>query len=151
MGITAAVILLIGLGLLLARRPVTVRSWLALMLVAGLLLFSVLSFAVNDSATRGTLLGAVGAVVGTVVAFYFTSKTTEQTNQLLAATVGTESVPDLSNLSEAQAKEKLGATSLRLVTAPTSQPPSGTATVTGQEPIAGTVVPKGASIFVTYG
>jgi len=150
LGITAAVILLIGLGLLLTRRTASVRSWIALSLVAGLVLFCVLAFAIDDPSARSTLIGALGAAVGSVIAFYFTSKATEQTHQLLAATMGTESIPDLSNLSEAKAKERLGTTSLQLVTALDSPAPDNL-TVTKQDPIAGTTAPKGASVFVTYG
>lgn len=132
------------------RSGSVVRSWIALSLVAGLLIFCALAFALKDSTLRSTLVGALTAAVGSGTAFYFSSKSTEQANQLLTASVGGEVVPYLKGKSQADAEKLLSVTSLKLVTAPDSPPPNGRP-VEEQDPPAGTTVPKGTSVSVTYG
>ncbi|WP_143094155.1 hypothetical protein [Streptacidiphilus jiangxiensis] len=58
-----------------SRRPYgsIVRSWIALSLIAGLLLYFGLAFAVDGPTLRSTLAGAVGAAVGSTTAYYFSS------------------------------------------------------------------------------
>ena len=60
-----------------------VRSWLAVALVAGLLLFAATSFVVDGSELRNLLMGGVVAAGGTAAAFYFASKSAEQTQRNL--------------------------------------------------------------------
>ncbi|MGN6377484.1 MAG: Ig domain-containing protein [Gaiellales bacterium] len=55
-----------------------VRSWIAIALVLGLLVFCATSFVVGDSALRSTLFGGLVASVGAAVAFYFSSKSADQ-------------------------------------------------------------------------
>src|ERR1035438_4549413 len=64
--IMGAVLLLSGLVVILARQGgktgyerTVVRSWIAISLVIGLLLFCALTFAVNDETLRSTLIGGL--------------------------------------------------------------------------------------------
>ena len=52
-----------------------IRSWIAMTLVFGLLIFCATAFVVGDSALRSTLFGGLVASVGAAVACYFSSKT----------------------------------------------------------------------------
>ncbi|GAA4474307.1 hypothetical protein GCM10023094_09680 [Rhodococcus olei] len=157
-GITAVAVLASGLIVLWARSTMSgkgrkepaasfVRSWIAVGLVVGLVLFCAFTFAVDDTALRSTLIGALTASVGAAVAFYFSTKSSEQARQdLLNATVGTETVPNLDHKSHDDAKTALGMTSLKFELAPGS-PTTGT--VSSQQPPAGTVALKGSSVVVT--
>ena len=49
------------------------RSWLALALVGGLLIFAAVSFQLDDTTLRSSLLGGVIASAGAATAFYFAS------------------------------------------------------------------------------
>jgi PASTA domain len=122
-----------------------VRSWLAISLVAGLLMFCALAFAVNDSTLRSTLLGGLIASVGSAIAFYFSSKSAEQA---IAAATGSETVPDLTGKNEQDALATLGKTSLKLVVKPGSLTDAA-ATVNWQFPDAGTSTAAGSQIVVT--
>jgi hypothetical protein len=55
-----------------------VRSWIAISLVMGLLVFCGAAFLVDDMTLRSTLLGGLVSSVGGAVAFYFSSKTADQ-------------------------------------------------------------------------
>ncbi|MFI9159477.1 PASTA domain-containing protein [Kitasatospora aureofaciens] len=127
------------------------RSWIALALTAGLLAVGVLAFAVNDSTTRSTLIGALGAAVGAATAFYFSSKSTDQAHDLLTTSVGTETVPDLTGRTADDAMRVLSTTTLRLMVDPTSPAPAAGKNVVKQQPLAGAVAPKGTTVMVTYG
>ena len=157
LGITAATILLIGLLVILARSQVAgkdpnqsvVRSWIALALVAGLLLFCAVTFSVNDPDLQNTIFGGLTASVGAAVAFYFSSKSSDQARQdILNAAFGTEAVPDLTGLTEDQATALLGKTSLRLEVSPDSSS-AADAKVASQQPPKDSVVRKGSSVVVT--
>src|SRR6266516_3437160 len=87
-GIIAAVIVAIGIVVIIARsaggkdpEQSVVRSWIALTLVAGLVLFGAVTFAINDPKLRSTVFGGLTASVGAAVAFYFSSKTSDQARQ----------------------------------------------------------------------
>ena len=60
-----------------------VRSWIAVALVFGLLMFCATAFAVGDSALRSTLFGGLVASVGSAVAYYFSSRTAAQAQSTL--------------------------------------------------------------------
>ncbi|MEU6968870.1 PASTA domain-containing protein [Kitasatospora aureofaciens] len=162
-GQTLAALLIIAgmitvIGLILwgasAAKGVTgsvARSWIALALTAGLLAVGVLAFAVNDSTTRSTLIGALGAAVGAATAFYFSSKSTDQAHDLLTTSVGTETVPDLTGRTADDAMRVLSTTTLRLMVDPTSPAPAAGRNVVKQQPLAGAVAPKGTTVLVTYG
>src|SRR5712664_2244639 len=127
-GIVAGAIVAVGLVVILARsvggkdpEQSVVRSWIALTLVAGLVLFCAVTFAINDPNLRSTVFGGLTASVGAAVAFYFSSKTSDQARKdILTATFGTETVPDLSGKPEADATAALGKTSLKLEVSPDS-------------------------------
>ncbi|MFD8480541.1 PASTA domain-containing protein [Kitasatospora sp. NPDC059673] len=154
--IIAGVIIAIGLVLWGASAAKGVmgsvaRSWIALALIAGLLSATVLAFAVNDSTTRSTLIGALGAAVGAATAFYFSSKSTDQAHDLLTTSVGTETVPDLTGRTADDAMRVLSTTTLRLMTDPTSPAPAVGENVVKQQPPAGTAASKGTTVLVIYG
>lgn len=125
-----------------------VRSWIAISLVIGLLLFCALTFAVQDPTLRSTLIGGLTASVGSAIAFYFSTKSAEQARQDLVNTiVGSEVVPDLHGMSEATAASTLGKTSLKLeINPPGSKDP--TAIVAAQNPARGVSALKGSSVHV---
>lgn len=157
LGITAVTILLIGLLVTFARSRVAsgdpnqsvVRSWIALALVAGLLLFCAVTFAINDPNLQNTIFGGLTASVGSAVAFYFSSKSADQARQdILNATFGTETVPDLTGLTEDQATALFGKTSLRLEVSPDSST-AADAKVASQQPPKDSVVRKGSSVVIT--
>ena len=82
MGVVAVTILAIG-GIVLRSRKTDraqslVRSWIALALVAGLVLFCAVTFAIPDANLRSTLFGGLTTSVGAAVAFYFSSKSSDQ-------------------------------------------------------------------------
>lgn len=55
-----------------------IRSWIAIALVIGLLIFCGAAFLVDNAALRSTLMGGLVASVGAAVAFYFSSKSADQ-------------------------------------------------------------------------
>jgi hypothetical protein len=157
-GIVAGAIVVIGFVVILARsvggkdpEQSVVRSWIALTLVAGLVLFCAVTFAINDPNLRSTVFGGLTASVGAAVAFYFSSKASDQARKdILSATFGTETVPDLSKMTEADATTTLGKTSLKLQVSPDSSKDAD-AVVTTQQPPKDSVVTKGSTLVVTLG
>jgi hypothetical protein len=156
LGIVAATVVVIGIVVIIARsvggkdpEQSVVRSWLALTLVAGLVLFCAVTFAINDPNLRSTVFGGLTASVGAAVAFYFSSKGSDQARKdILDATFGTETVPDLSNMSEADATGALGKTSLKLEVSPDSSK-ADNAVVKSQQPPKDSIARKGSSAVVT--
>jgi hypothetical protein len=157
LGIVAVTVLLIGFLVIVARSRVggkdpaqsVVRSWIALTLVAGLVLFCAVTFAINDPNLQNTIFGGLTASVGAALAFYFSSKSSDQARQdILNATFGTETVPDLTGRTEDQATALLGKTSLKLEVSPGSST-AANATVGSQQPPKDSVVRKGSSVVVT--
>ncbi len=156
--VTASTILLTGIIVIIGRRvgskdamPSVVRSWIALSLVAGLVLFSATTFAINDTSLRSTLIGGLTASVGAAVAFYFSSKTSDQARQdILSAAFGTETVPDLIGRTQSAAAELLGKTSLKLEVKEAAADDSN-AVVKSQDPLTGSQVRKGSTVVVTMG
>src|SRR5262249_35610491 len=55
-----------------------IRSWIAVSLVLGLVVFCAAAFLVDDASLRSTLFGGLIASVGAAVAFYFSSGTADQ-------------------------------------------------------------------------
>jgi hypothetical protein len=81
--VVAVALLLIGALVIYSRRKDTtgqsvVRSWIALALVAGLVLFCAVTFAIPDGNLRSTVFGGLTTSVGAAVAFYFSSKSSDQ-------------------------------------------------------------------------
>ncbi|MGA5821691.1 PASTA domain-containing protein [Kitasatospora sp. NPDC094028] len=127
------------------------RSWIALALIAGLLISVVLAFAVNDTTVRSSLIGALGAAVGAATAFFFSSKSTDQAHALLTTSVGVESVPGLIGRDADDAMRVLSTTTLKLVKDPLSPDPDTNLRIRSQDPPPGTTTPKGSTVMVTYG
>src|SRR5262249_10173013 len=107
------------------------------------------TFAINDPNLRNTVFGGLIASVGAAVAFYFSSKAADQARKdILNAAFGTETVPDLSDMKEADAAAALGKTSLKLEVSPDSSK-SVNAVVKSQQPLKDSIVGKGSSVVVT--
>jgi hypothetical protein len=80
----AGVVVLLGRVLVTNKQRIPdpsasiIRSWMAISLVFGLLVFCTAAFVVNDPQLRNTLLGGFIASVSSAVTFYFTSKSSDQ-------------------------------------------------------------------------
>lgn len=157
LGIAAGAIIVAGLVVLWGRTLMKtsgetdqsfVRSWLALTLVIGLVLFCGVALFLNDTNLRSVLIGGLTASAGTAIAFYFSSKSADQARQdILKATFGTETVPDLKGCTREKALGRLGQTSLQLVVDPASST-ADDATVVSQTPVKDSQVLKGSQVAV---
>jgi PASTA domain len=153
----AAVIILSGLVVIIGRKLLDggssdaseslVRSWIAISLVGGLLVFCAVAFSIGDSALRSTLFGGLVASVGAAIAFYFSTKSAEQARQdVITAAVGTTTVPDLVNKTLDESRALVATTPLQLVVG-TAQAQGGDR-VSGQSPAAGSSARNGASVTI---
>ncbi|ALE92411.1 hypothetical protein AOC05_08915 [Arthrobacter alpinus] len=126
--IVAVVVLIVSIFVLWARLGATkaahassdsmIRSWVAAILVVGLLLLTVLSFGLRDSTLRSALVGGITASVGVAIAFYFSAKSADAARQdVLKAAAGTALVPDLVGCTWEEANTKLGTTVFKLAAA----------------------------------
>lgn len=157
LGIAAGAIIVAGLIVLWGRTVMKtsgetdqslVRSWLALTLVIGLVLFCGVSLFLSDTNLRSVLIGGLTASAGTAIAFYFSSKSADQARQdILKVTFGSETVPDLKGCTREKALGRLGQTSLQLVVDPASST-AGDATVVSQIPVKDSQVLKGSQVVV---
>jgi hypothetical protein len=126
-----------------------VRSWIAISLVGGLLIFTAVSFWISDTTLRSTLVGGVIANVGAAVAFYFSSKSADQARQdILAASLPSTLTPSLIGDKPDVVNAKLASTSLRLQ--PTPPHPNADWQVVEQWPTPGATSAPGAAIAVTF-
>ena len=125
-----------------------IRSWLAIALVSGLLLFASVSFVLDSADLRNLLMGGVIASAGTATAFYFASKSAERTQQtLLNAAFGGVTptrVPDVKDLTVADARSVIQAAGLTFQTEPATA--SDSQTVTSISPPAGTSIRPGEKV-----
>jgi hypothetical protein len=97
-GVMVIGMLLAGVMVYFMRKPAKgdpncpsgsmIRSWIAAALVMGLLVLCAGAFLLKDAATRSTLFGGLISSVGAAVAFYFSSKSTEQAQDALASAHG---------------------------------------------------------------
>lgn len=127
-----------------------VRSWIAISLVAGLLLFCGVAFAIDDSTLRSTLFGGLVTSVGAAVAFYFSSKSADQARQdVISAALGTTEVPDLVGKNIADARAAISETPLALVVSDSHA--AGGSVVTHQSPAKGTSVRSGSKVTIESG
>ena len=132
-----------------ARDTTVVRSWLAISLVGGLLIFVALSFWLNDQTLRSTLIGGVIANAGAAVAFYFASKSSDQARRdILAASLPATVVPNLVGKPVNKVQEAIAATSLRLELRPPA--PNAGAQVVMQTPAAGDPAGTGSTVVATF-
>jgi hypothetical protein len=74
--LVAGLVVLLGRHVMSPKNPEQsiVRSWLAITLVFGLLVFCAASFEINSDQLRSVLLGGLVASTGAATAFYFSSK-----------------------------------------------------------------------------
>ena len=130
-----------------------IRSWIAITLVIALIFFCAFAFSLNDSSLQSTLIGGLIASVGTAVAFYFSSKSSDKARQdiINAAGVGNELVPSLAGKTKTDAAQMLGQMSFSLIEDPNAPSKSPTAVIKTQHPLANTSAPRGSSIVVTFG
>lgn len=153
-------LLLIGLLILLWRNGSPdkesvslVRGWIAISLLFGLLMFCLLSFAMSDGGLRNTLIGGLTASVGAAIAFYFSSKSSEQARKDLKEVIETiqvrETVLDLVGLTFAEAEKAMARTSLKLVPEPAAPPPDHV--VTTQDPAAAMPALVGSPVKASFG
>ncbi len=125
-----------------------IRSWIAIALVFGLLLFCAVAFAIDDPSLRSTLIGGLVASAGAAVAFYFSSKSSDQArSDILSAAFGTTEVPNLVDMTLAQAKMAMASTSLSLRVDPAIA--DDTWVVKSQKPDANASVRTGTAVAVT--
>ena len=97
------------------------RSWLAIALVGGLLIFSAVSFQLDDTTLRSSLLGGVIASAGAATAFYFASKSADQARQdILNASFPTTTTPSLLGQTRSGVNAALAGTPLYLDASPTT-------------------------------
>jgi PASTA domain-containing protein len=125
-----------------------VRSWLAMSLVGGLLIFAAVSFWLDDTTLRSTLIGGVIANAGAAVAFYFASKSSDQARRdILNAALPSAVVPDLIGNNLATAQQAVAATPFRLEVSPAN--PSPDAQVVSQHPAANQPAMAGSPVAAT--
>jgi hypothetical protein len=63
------------------QAPSLIRSWIAVALVMGLLIFCAAALYLPDATTRSTMFGGLIASVGAAVAFYFSSQGADKARQ----------------------------------------------------------------------
>ncbi|MFD2093346.1 PASTA domain-containing protein [Blastococcus deserti] len=127
-----------------------VRSWIAISLVGGLVIFMAASFWIDDPTLRSALVGGFVANTGAAVAFYFASKSSEEARRdiLTASTAASTTVPDLKGMYAENVYRLMAASVLRLETdRPTPHP---RAQVVDQRPGAGTSAVPQTMVFVTF-
>jgi hypothetical protein len=125
------------------------RSWLALALVGGMLIFAAVSFQLDDTVLRSSLLGGVIASAGAATAFYFASKSSDQARQdILNASFPTATVPSLIGKTKAEVNAALAGAPLYLDALPITAPDTWTAVT--QDPQPNQQTPTGSRVHVTF-
>ena len=126
-----------------------IRSWLALSLVGGLLIFSAVSFQLDDTALRSSLLGGVIASAGAAAAFYFASKSADQARQdILNASFPTIITPSLLGHTRSEVNAALAGTPLYLDAEPTTAPDDWIAV--SQDPQPHQQTPTGSRVHIVF-
>ncbi len=133
-----------------------VRSWIAVSLVVGLLVLTAAEIAGNNATTTSALIGGLTASVGSAIAYYFSTKASEQAqDKLTTATAGSGAgpvvVPDLMGKSVTDALLALGSLELRLVVDPTAITEGTLGTIVSQVPSPGPSTVKDKTVTVTLG
>jgi hypothetical protein len=125
-----------------------IRSWLALSLLIGLLVFCAASFALTDPNLRNTLFGGLIASSGASTAFYFASKDADQARRdVLDASFGTVIVPALEKKTVEDARVTVAHSALELHVDPSDA--AADYEVVQQVPPAGTSARKGSVVTIT--
>ncbi len=65
-----------------------IRSWIAISLVMGLVVFCAAAFLIDDSSLRSTLFGGLVTAVGAAVAFYFSAQAADQARTDVLSALG---------------------------------------------------------------
>jgi hypothetical protein len=158
--VSAGLVVILGRAVLARNQPdqggdsasSIVRAWIAISLVAGLLVFCAVAFAIDDGTLRSTLFGGLITSVGAAVAFYFSSKSADQARQdVISVALGTTDVPDLigtppGSKTVGDARVTLSQTALALLLKDPQAADSYL--VTGQSPVKGTEVRNGSKVSV---
>jgi hypothetical protein len=126
-----------------------IRSWIAISLVGGLLIFTAVSFWISDTTLRSTLVGGLVANAGAAVAFYFASRSADQARKdILAASLPSTVTPSLIGDKPAAVNEKLATTSLRVQ--PTPPNPDSDSQAVDQSPKPNQTTGLGSTIAVIF-
>ncbi|NEN06830.1 PASTA domain-containing protein [Diaminobutyricibacter tongyongensis] len=132
-----------------------VRSWIAVSLVVGLLVLTAAEIAGNNATTTSALIGGLTASVGSAIAYYFSTKASEQAQEKLTTAAGSRGgpivVPDLMGKSVNDALLALGSLELRLVVDPTAITQGTVGTIVGQVPSPGPSTVRDKTVTVTLG
>jgi hypothetical protein len=128
---------------------VFVRSLLALWLTLGLLVFTLLAFAIDDTSLRSTMVGALTASAGAAVAYYFSSKASDDARKDILGAIpglnGTVKVPEFREDTLGKAQKWFGAhQDLISKSEPDSAKPEDM--VTDQSPLPDTRVARGTTV-----
>jgi hypothetical protein len=129
-----------------------IRSWIAISLVSGLLICCGVAFSLSDDTIGSTLFGGLVASTGSAIAFYFSSKSSDQARQDVIAASQSASqvvVPTLVHMLVTDAQVEMSKMPLQLVIAPTAPGAVAGTTVVTQSPVAGSKVPSGTLVTVT--
>lgn len=125
------------------------RSWLAISLVGGLLVFCAASFELDDTALRSSLLGGVIASAGAATAFYFASKSSDQARRdILNASFPSTTTPNLLDRTRAEVNSALAGSPLYLDGSPATAPDDWFAV--SQYPQANQPTPTGSRVQVVF-
>jgi hypothetical protein len=125
------------------------RSWLAISLVGGLLIFTAVSFQLDDTTLRSSLIGGVIASAGAAAAFYFASKSADQARQdILNAAFPTTTTPSLVGKTRSEVNAALAGTPLFLDASPTIADPGWAAV--SQDPQPNQQTPTGSRVHVVF-
>ncbi len=129
-----------------------IRSWIAVVLVIGLVFFCAFAFSLNDQSLQSTLIGGLIASVGSAIAFYFSSKASDKARQDVAnaANIATDLVPSLIGRNKKDASQILSQTSFSLIEDPSKPSKSDTAVINAQNPLPNTTAPRGSAVVVTF-
>jgi len=155
--IVAGAAVLAGLVVIRGRTKATqqdpkasvVRSWIAITLVIGLVVFCASSFGIVDPNLRSTLIGGFTASVGGAIAYYFSSKSADQARQdIMDTVVGMDDVPQLKGKTVQEAKTALGDTHLKLEVVNLQAPHADGARIVKQDPPADAAARKGSNVKV---
>ena len=131
---------------------VFVRSLLALWLTLGLLVFTLVAFAIEDTTVRATLVGALTASTGAAVAYYFSSKASDDARRDILGAIpgltGVVDVPDFTKGTLAEAQTWFAAQQ-NLVSKPQPDSAKPGDKVTGQDPGPNSRVARGSTVTLT--
>jgi hypothetical protein len=171
LGLTVALVLVAGVVIVFGRRwldssitgnnghdgkpkrfdadRTLVRSWLAIMLVGGLLFFCAVSFGLGDASLRSSLIGGLVASAGAATAFYFASKSSDEARRdILSASTPQVHIPNLTGLDIAGVNATLASLPLTLDARPLKPDPAWKAA--SQTPVANSSAPANSSVTVIF-